>query len=362
MKQGVLSYQELSKDKLFNIGDYIQSIAAMQYLDNNKPISYIDREYLNQFKEEKTKLILNGWFMHNVKNWPPSDNIKPLFISFHINNSAASGMLSKVGVDYLKKFQPIGCRDYNTEKILKDKGIDAYFSGCLTLTLGHTFCNKVINKIGTQEEILIVDPLVSTYVSGKPSIKELISLVMVLFVNPVIIFKLFKKQKQSEDIILDGFKESIKVLLSTIRFYRTFRSCLSKEVMLKATHITHMLLSKKYPTNQMRFDKAQQLLERFSTAKYVITSRIHCALPCLAMGTPVAYIVNHDENDISHCRFGGISDLFRTINVSIKRGKIIKSYFSSKLDINTCFENDNKHVELAAEMTRTCKKSMIDDE
>ncbi|WP_264821067.1 polysaccharide pyruvyl transferase family protein [Acinetobacter schindleri] len=37
------------------------------------------------------------------------------------------------------------------------------------------------------------------------------------------------------------------------------------------------------------------MLEKYSTAKLVITSRIHCALPCLAMGTPVIYINGFDN-------------------------------------------------------------------
>ena len=35
----------------------------------------------------------------------------------------------------LKKYEPIGCRDLKTTDKLKNKGIDAYFSGCLTTTI-----------------------------------------------------------------------------------------------------------------------------------------------------------------------------------------------------------------------------------
>ncbi|MHB9292886.1 hypothetical protein Holit_01999 [Hollandina sp. SP2] len=45
-------------------------------------------------------------------------------------------MLSPAGIKYLKKHEPIGCRDYGTVKLLGKYGINAYFSGCLTLTLG----------------------------------------------------------------------------------------------------------------------------------------------------------------------------------------------------------------------------------
>ena len=70
-----------------NIGDYIQTKAV---IDMIHPINHkvLDREGLNKFKGSKLKTIINGWFMENPKNWPPNNNISPLFISFHINPSA----------------------------------------------------------------------------------------------------------------------------------------------------------------------------------------------------------------------------------------------------------------------------------
>ena len=96
---------------------------------------------------------MNGWFMHKVEtdagrskftnlpkrklfnnniDWPPPSNIKPIFISFHINNK---DMLDECYIPYYKMNEPIGCRDRSTSKYLTDRGVDAYFSGCLTLTL-----------------------------------------------------------------------------------------------------------------------------------------------------------------------------------------------------------------------------------
>ena len=38
-----------------------------------------------------------------------------------------------------------------------------------------------------------------------------------------------------------------------------------------------------------RLNRAQMLLDRYARAKLVITSRLHCALPCVALGTPVRF-------------------------------------------------------------------------
>jgi hypothetical protein len=68
--------------------------------------------------------------------WPPPENVEPLLISMHVSQGFFnSGILfEKKSIDYLKKWGPVGCRDIHTLKSFKDRGIPAYFSGCLTLT------------------------------------------------------------------------------------------------------------------------------------------------------------------------------------------------------------------------------------
>ena len=80
MKYGVVCTRVTS-----NIGDDIQSLAAIDLLRQNGISEYgcVEREALNHYDGEPIALIMNGWFLHNPKNFPPSDKIKPLFISFH---------------------------------------------------------------------------------------------------------------------------------------------------------------------------------------------------------------------------------------------------------------------------------------
>ena len=68
-----------------NLGDDIQTLAAINFL-NKKGInsfSYVDREKMNGYDGTPVKLIMNGWFMHNINQFPPAKNIFPIFISFH---------------------------------------------------------------------------------------------------------------------------------------------------------------------------------------------------------------------------------------------------------------------------------------
>ncbi|MFV0475380.1 MAG: polysaccharide pyruvyl transferase family protein [Pikeienuella sp.] len=53
-------------------------------------------------------------------------------MSFHLRKKYE---LDEKVVEYFKKNQPIGCRDKQTQKKLKKRGIKTYFSGCATLTI-----------------------------------------------------------------------------------------------------------------------------------------------------------------------------------------------------------------------------------
>ena len=117
-----------------NIGDYIQTKAVIDIIDSKKT-RILDRENLDKYNEDDIKTIINGWFMENPKKWPPSNKIIPLFISFHINPSAQGELLKKESLEYLKKHEPIGCRDHYTRDILIEKGIKAYYSSCVTTSL-----------------------------------------------------------------------------------------------------------------------------------------------------------------------------------------------------------------------------------
>ena len=55
-----------------------------------------------------------------------------------------------------------------------------------------------------------------------------------------------------------------------------------------------------------KYEEAEALLRRYATAELVITSRLHCALPCRAMGTPVIFV---HPNYYSDSRFDGLRDI-----------------------------------------------------
>jgi hypothetical protein len=234
-----------------NIGDDIQSYAASLLVNN--PV-YCDRERLDELTN-KTDLLCNGWFMESEKNWPPAECVKSLFISFHISTKNLDIMTSAKAISYYKKHQPIGCRDYHTLDVLKKHQVDAYFSGCLTLTLP--------KYEGTRgEDILFVDVLRTNYTKNY-------------------------REAIVKNIIPNSYKDKVQFI----------------------SHISDDLKSL---DRESRMQQAKQMLDTYAKAKIVFTSLIHCALPCVALGTPVVFIDFGFNNDrAKRDRFNGIIDLFK---------------------------------------------------
>ena len=169
----VMDYKLLDKSRTSrNRGDYVQTLAALSNLLRFQNIDYVGNtklsNYLNSLKKQiqpqrqitshaakvqpvaidrdfssgreypkNTWLISNGWFMHrNFKgpvDFPYPKNVLPLMISFHIQDP---DVLTDEVVKELKRIEPIGCRDWTTLYRLRDFGIKAFFSGCVTTTVG----------------------------------------------------------------------------------------------------------------------------------------------------------------------------------------------------------------------------------
>ena len=88
----------------------------------------------------ETWALVFGWFMHPIFGQsfglPMHQNLRPIIVSFHCNNP---GLLSTAGIEYLRTYGPIGCRDWTTVDLLLSLDIPAFFSGCLTTTVSTVF-------------------------------------------------------------------------------------------------------------------------------------------------------------------------------------------------------------------------------
>ncbi len=240
MKYGVL-YNKAN----VNMGDDIQAFATARFLPH---VDYfIDRERMDQFYSENKEpvvMIMNAWYMWAKWHWPPTKYIVPKFVGFHYADHQLAKQpgspfkyefLTGIGGEYLKANGPIGCRDMFTMNQLQSLGIDSYFSGCITMTL--------------------------------PQMPE-------------------RKDKGTYICLVDlepQVREKIKNLL--------------KGQDIKVKVITHSRPRDEEKPWEERKEQVIELLTLYQNARCVVTKKLHCSLPCLALGTPV-FLIKGMEDDI----------------------------------------------------------------
>ena len=247
-------------------------------------IFFVDRDGLSGFRNEfKCKLIANGWYylFDGCHQW--SDCLEPLLTSVHINNTDNANEFHNV-LDKLKaasQKSPIGCRDFATQRFLQSNGIACFFSSCLTTTLHR-----------------------KDYSDGRD--------------RSWVIFSDCSNDFYSKIFPIDRFINKNRAIN---RINALLRNYYAQEAISYVTHECQLSVP-----HRERFELAKALLQRYANAKLVITSRIHAALPCLGLGTPVILVCPYDQQ-----RFEGLAELLNYIwtdggkySISIDReGKVL---------------------------------------
>lgn len=236
-----------------NVGDDIQPYAIEQLLGYRTEKVYRDRMYL---QKKPVALVGNSWYfvtsrwtdlsarLRGGRLFPPPDCVTPLYIGISISKRAEKYMLSAEGLAHLKANSPIGCRDMHTLDMLKSLGVPAYFSGCPTMTLENRYPER-------DDSIYIVDVDRRQRVEG-----------------------LFRR------------------LTSNTVKGPDFTSLIPEDIRRRARTLTHLV---DFGDDQeRRYARVEELIRAYSTARLVITTRLHVALPCAALGTPCVLLHNHD--------------------------------------------------------------------
>ena len=213
-----------------NIGDEMQSLAARRFL----PVvnHMVDREHLNTFSTPSgnpVALIMNGWHSWNPDNWPPSEQIHPLLISMHLAKvKMADGRVA---------------RDVLIERA------GAYF--------------RKWGEVGARDKAtleFLQQHRIKAYLSG---------CLTLTLQRPEL-------ERDPRLIVLNDLPEK---LMSSIYWRVVNRD------FLVTRHGGW-----KGDTPEERLALAERMLRNYARASCVVTTRLHCALPCLAIGTPVLLV------------------------------------------------------------------------
>lgn len=353
MKNGVLICSGTFKYK--NIGDYIQSVSQEQFLD--KVDCYVEREKLKDYESEDiTRVIMNAWFMFNPKEFPPSRDILPLYISMHIVPSIADEMLSEETIEHLKKYEPIGARDTSTMDILESHGIRSYFSGCLTLTLGEKYMNPTKN-----DEIIFVDPYYELGANNSNKIHKILYSFFLCIKNIKKVFKLNKIFSCEFYSPISKISRPLDKLIHVASFYHTYSKAFSDDVLFNATYINHTVKQSDFKDDNEKMEYARSLIRKYATAKLIISSRIHCALPSIAVETPTIFITSDNlekgrGRGGSNNRFGGLIQLMNTLKWSVKGVELtgneewLKNTTNRKITADSIIEITKRHYKIKADL------------
>ena len=241
-----------------NLGDDVQALAALRLMPRVDHLVFRDK--LADFDAEpgtRARIIMNGWFMGS-KSWPPPDTLEPLFVSFHLGQYRYSEYFNRLERSFLFS---------RTQRhfMLSDKSL-AYF--------------KKHEPIGCRDlptmEALRAEGI-DAYFSA--------CLTLTLKASDI--------NRPRHDILI------VEPNLDVDELFRAIPRALQDRVVF----LSHQTDLRGPPA--LRMNTAADLLERYARAHLVITSRLHCALPCLALGTPVLFIPpRHDLK-----RFEGIAEL-----------------------------------------------------
>lgn len=223
---------ETGQNYRVNIGDNLQFMAIkflykkmgiedqIVELTTKEVKDYDGREYL--VLPLNWNLFDPGWM--NEDELSISPKIIPVFLAMTLGARHNNKYFNNYNIAYLKKYEPIGCRDEVTRNVLLQHGITSYVNGCLTSILPYAESNE-------RDTVYFAD--------APARLKEYIPYTLCQNCRFVTHQKYYSKEESIESII--------KNIISQYDEYKR-------------------------------------------RAKLVITSRLHAASPCMAMGIPVIFV------------------------------------------------------------------------
>lgn len=142
MKYALLNCDEAETGKdgeaaIVNVGSVAMRLAMHELLLNmgisENDIIQVNLSELNSYDGEYVIMPINMHWMQDAGNrrlLSMSHKIKPVFLSISLNDTT----LDSEQISFLRRYEPIGCRDDRTMCLMLENGIDAYEFGCIAGT------------------------------------------------------------------------------------------------------------------------------------------------------------------------------------------------------------------------------------
>jgi len=235
----VMTFGHLTSGSRSNLGDDIQTHAVEHlYATMGIPSEQIVR--LNRYDFHRYDgrhgyilMPMCGYFtLGNAQSPLP---LSPYIIPVYFSFGLSSDVDDPADLEHFRRHEPIGTRDERVMQMFRERGIAAFTSGCLTITFPRRERAPVDGKV----------------------------------------------------FLVDVPDELLEYLPA--------------ELAEKVERVTHILPYERIPSDQEEADRldalARSLCRRYADeGALVVTSRLHCAAPCIAMGVPTI-VVAHNISD-----------------------------------------------------------------
>ena len=239
-----------------NLGDDLRTLAASRLLpriDRTLDADRPDAPLTGLSPADRVVTLFTGAFLRSAAHWPPQEQIAPVYLGAHFSAEDTWGVpfeaLSGAGRSFLTACAEVGCRDERTLRLMEKAGIPAQLTACVTLSLDRPDVPKA------QPYVCCVD---------------------------------------APGAVAAALREFAPGVGAQVR------------------ELTHQLDS---PSRDFaaRMAHAEDVVRTYAGATFVVTRRLHCAMVCLAVGTPVVLLYNSGYEDVS--RFAPMDAMVRTLPV-----------------------------------------------
>lgn len=255
---------------------------------------------------------------------------------------------------YLKEYEPIGTRDYATRDLLQKHGVNAYFSGCLTLTLGNTY-----KTTETSGQVYFVDPYYEFGYNEAFKYASFFNALLLLLKNYRKVKTLCKVFVSEKNTIVSRISGTLDKMLHAASFYDSYSKVFDDDIIMNAHYLTQMVSLSEFGDDYKQLEHARQLVKTYARAKFVVTSRIHCALPCLGLETPVVFVNSQkltSGKGRSGGRYGGLIELMNEMSWTPKGVIPCFDIGNTKVTCSNIPRNRDDYKTLSEELTRRVRE------
>ena len=234
--------RQLQSRQFVNLGDYYQTFAVDHIYEAmgvpREQVVSIKKNDLTTYDGEDVILPMEGWFgmIAGAEIYPLSPRIHPVYIGY---NCVTDLFYKRTMLETYREYGPVGCRDEATYGRMVKKGIDAYLSGCLTITLP---------RRGESEA---------------------------------------ERKKRTKIFLVDA-PEKIKAYLPAEYRGRVVELTQEMPIRTERPDAEELPRLEKMARERLRLYRDEAAL--------VVTSRLHCGSPCLGMGVPVVMVRDYFDD------------------------------------------------------------------